>query len=83
MAVLPSYRNQSIDLYRNQLTGFYMRETLALNGLNMLQAYPIMASIPLLIADFSYSNVTYCHYLFRKKISESDSVISYVSNLVY
>ena len=28
MPVLPSYRNQSIDL-----TGFYMRTTLALNGL--------------------------------------------------
>ena len=29
MPVLPSYRNQSIDLLANQLTGFYMRATLA------------------------------------------------------
>ena len=33
MPVLPTYRNQSIDLLANQLTGFYMRATLALNGL--------------------------------------------------
>ena len=33
MPVLPSYRNQPIDLLCNQLTGFYMRETLAFNGL--------------------------------------------------
>ena len=33
MPVLPSYRNQSVDLLANQLTGFYMRATLALNGL--------------------------------------------------
>ena len=26
---MPSYRNQSIDLLANQLTGFYMRATLA------------------------------------------------------
>ena len=43
MPVLPSYRNQSIDLLvvrqkafdapqSNQLTGFYMRATLPLNG---------------------------------------------------
>ena len=38
MAVLPSYRNQPIHLLcKNQLTGFYMRLTLALNGLNILQ----------------------------------------------
>ena len=30
--VLPSYRNQSIDLH--QLTGFYIRATLALYGLS-------------------------------------------------
>ena len=46
MPVLPSYRNQSIDLHphietsqliccANQLTGFYMRATLALNGLTI------------------------------------------------
>ena len=34
MSVLPSYRNQSIDLLANQLTGFYMRATLTFNGLN-------------------------------------------------
>ena len=32
MPVLPSYKNQSIDLLC-QLTSFYMRATLALNGL--------------------------------------------------
>ena len=35
--VLPSYRNQSTSQLictANQLTGFYMRATLALNGLN-------------------------------------------------
>ena len=31
--VFPSYRNHSIDLLCNQLTGFYMRATLALNCL--------------------------------------------------
>ena len=34
MPVLPSYRNQSIDLH-SKLTGFYIRATLALNGLNL------------------------------------------------
>ena len=38
MPALPSYRNQSIDLQlictANQLTGFFMSATLALNGLN-------------------------------------------------
>ena len=36
--VLPTYGNQSIDLYSksNQLTGFYMRPILALNGLMLL-----------------------------------------------
>ena len=37
MPVLPSYRNQSIDLLifcANQLTGFYMRAKPAFNGLN-------------------------------------------------
>ena len=33
MPALPSYRNQSIDLSANQFTGFYMRATLAFNGL--------------------------------------------------
>ena len=33
MPVLPSYSNQSIICCANQLTGFYMRATLALNGL--------------------------------------------------
>ena len=35
MPVLPPYRNQSIDLHStaNQLTGFYMRATLALTRL--------------------------------------------------
>ena len=34
MPVLPSYKNQSIDLIcANQQTGFYMRATRALNGL--------------------------------------------------
>ena len=33
MPVLPSYRNQSVDLHSNQLTGFYMRVRLAFNGL--------------------------------------------------
>ena len=40
MPVLPSYRNQSIELIcsANQLTGFYMRATLAFNGLiNLMQ----------------------------------------------
>ena len=33
--MLPSYRNQSIDLHTvNQLTGFYITTTLAFNGLN-------------------------------------------------
>ena len=36
MPVLPSYRNQPIDLCANQLNGFYMRATLAFNGLNDL-----------------------------------------------
>ena len=36
MPVLPSYRNQSTDLLccANQLTGFFMRATLAFNGLS-------------------------------------------------
>ena len=35
--VLPSYRNQSIDLHNFiDLTGFYMRATLTLNGLKQL-----------------------------------------------
>ena len=33
MPVLPSYRNQSIICTANQLTDFYMTETLAFNGL--------------------------------------------------
>ena len=38
MPVFPAYRKQSIDLYSisieaNQLTGFYMRATLAFNGI--------------------------------------------------
>ena len=34
MPVVPSYRNQSIDICTaNQLTGFNMRATLAFNGL--------------------------------------------------
>ena len=43
--VLPSYRNQLNDLTSqlictaNQFTGFYMRETLALNGLNSSKFY--------------------------------------------
>ena len=32
MPVLPSYRNQSLICIANQLTGFYMRATLAFNG---------------------------------------------------
>ena len=32
--MLPSYRNQSINLLSKQLTGFYKRATLKLNGLN-------------------------------------------------
>ena len=32
--MLPSYRNQSVDLYNNQLTVFYMRATLVFNGLS-------------------------------------------------
>ena len=35
MPVLPSYRNQSIDL----LTGFYMKVTLALNELSIVSVY--------------------------------------------
>ena len=35
--MLSSYRNQSIDL-ANQLTGFYVRATLALNGLKALSS---------------------------------------------
>ena len=31
--VLPPYRNQSLICYANQLVGFFMRATLALNGL--------------------------------------------------
>ena len=33
MPVLPSYRNQSIVWHSKKLTGFYMRATLAFNGL--------------------------------------------------
>ena len=44
MPVLPPYRNQSIDFHSksieictaNQLTGFYMRATLAFNGLKYI-----------------------------------------------
>ena len=35
-ASLPSYRNESIDLHSRPLTGFYMRATLVLDGLNRL-----------------------------------------------
>ena len=38
MQVLPTYRNQSIDLLRKSLTGFYMRATLAFNGLTKTKA---------------------------------------------
>ena len=37
--MLPSYRNQSIDLQVNQLTGFYMRATPTLNGLILKTSY--------------------------------------------
>ena len=33
MLVLPSSRNQSIDMLLNQMTGFYMRATLTYNEL--------------------------------------------------
>ena len=36
--VMPSYRNQPLDLV-NQLTGFYMRATLALIGLTLLGVF--------------------------------------------
>ena len=36
MSMLPSYRNQPIDCAANRLTGFYMRATLAFNGLVLL-----------------------------------------------
>ena len=39
MPVLPSYRNQSIDLLANQLTSLYMRATLAFKGLITVTAY--------------------------------------------
>ena len=35
--VFPSYRNQSIDLLANQLAGFSIRATLALNGLKRIK----------------------------------------------
>ena len=34
MPVLPLHRNQSVDCSANQLTGFYMRATLAFNEFN-------------------------------------------------
>ena len=39
MPVLPSYRNQSIDLLANQLTSLYMRATLAFKALITVTAY--------------------------------------------
>ena len=45
MPVLCSYRNQSIDLHANQLTGCYMRATLAFNGLNGAAIAPAKGSI--------------------------------------
>ena len=36
MPVLPSYGNQSIDLLYKSMTGFYMRATLAFDGLTEL-----------------------------------------------
>ena len=38
MPVLPTYRNQSIDLLRKSLTGFYIRATLAFNRLTKTRA---------------------------------------------
>ena len=45
MPVLPSYRNQSIDLQskENQLNGLHMRATLAFNGLNKNYKYETQA----------------------------------------
>ena len=43
MPVLPSCRNQSIDLGAYLLTGFYMRATLAFTGLNEF-THKILAS---------------------------------------
>ena len=39
-AMLPSYRNQSVDLLCKSLTGFYMRAALALNGLKYRSRHP-------------------------------------------
>ena len=52
MPVLPSYRNQSIDLLCKSMTGFYMRATLAFNGLsNLFIHLLIMHSSPLAVLD--------------------------------
>ena len=48
MPVLPSYRNQSIDLQANQLTGFFMKATLALNGLIISIYFPDYSSFSIL-----------------------------------
>ena len=39
MPVLPSYRNQPIDLLANQLTSLYVRATLAFKGFITVTAY--------------------------------------------
>ena len=39
MPVFPSYINHSIDFTESQLTGFYMRATLGLNGLKKNEAF--------------------------------------------
>ena len=47
--VLPSYRNQSIDLHSKLIDWFYMRTTLELNGLNQTLIFqPSGDSFPLI-----------------------------------
>ena len=60
MPVLLLYRNQSIDLTASQLTGFHMRATLALNGLNtsLPNNTPIHSCSGTLFFDWSGTCVT-------------------------
>ena len=47
MPVLPSYRNQSVDLHNKSLTDFYMKATLAFKGLiiKFYEGYTFLKSV--------------------------------------
>ena len=61
MPVLPSYRSQSIDLHSTN--GFYMRATLALNGLKENSSYNLRSGVTvnkqyIRMKKFGFENVS-------------------------